>query len=460
MRLKILILFRTVKLMRDYKALFKKRAPAYGYGMGEFGFTFFNFFVAYYLMYYLTDVLLLPVGVAAILYSVIQWVEGILMLAAGIVIDRHSARGGQYGPWAFWGSVICAVSTLLFYTNFHAGTTMNVVLFTVFYTLCYVGYNIMWVAYRTLLDPMSRTPAETILNSTAASQMGSLSGVVFSLVGTRLLYGFNTMQSGYTVSAIVYGCLMIGGMSIVRAFTRKRDVGGVRVESEAPSVKELLKSINKQFLILFFSITFVSATNTILPTLLVYYFGSVIGDPTWMRSYLLVITFTSLFGYFISPHLSIKYGKKKTFIFSCFTSSIALTMINFIGSIKPLFILMMIIFTFGNLFSGGMIPVFMNDIAVFNESNYGVRGHAFASSIGGCALRFSQVIGGALASLGLVSIGYSAEAEFTLEMGKRITRLMTFGCVAVLLISAFVFSFYKVEGEALKDAYFKEKAQQ
>ena len=38
---------------------------AYGYGLGEFGFTFFNFLVAYYLMYYLTDVLCLPMLTAA-----------------------------------------------------------------------------------------------------------------------------------------------------------------------------------------------------------------------------------------------------------------------------------------------------------------------------------------------------------------------------------------------------------
>lgn len=38
---------------------------SYGYGLGEFGFTFFNFLVAYYLMYYLTDVLCLPMLTAA-----------------------------------------------------------------------------------------------------------------------------------------------------------------------------------------------------------------------------------------------------------------------------------------------------------------------------------------------------------------------------------------------------------
>lgn len=289
---------------------FKKRLPGYGYGMGEFGFTFFNFFVAYYLMFYLTDVLLLPISVAAVLYSAIQWVEGILMLVAGIVIDRSSSRAGKYRPWVRWGSVICALFTVLFYSNFHLGTTASVVLFTVFYILCYVGYNIMWVAYRTLLDPMSDTPADTIKNSTAASQMGSLAGVIFSVVGPGILHGFPTMQMGYTVSALIYGFIMITCANIVCAFARKKDVGGEAAMQAAPSLRELFRSFNGQFLILFLSITFVGSTNTILPSLLVYYCDRVIGDPAWLTSYMLVITFTGLFGYFIAPHLSIKFGKK------------------------------------------------------------------------------------------------------------------------------------------------------
>lgn len=445
--------------MKKIQTVLKQRVAAYGYGIGEFGFTFFNFFVAYYLMYYLTDVLLLPIGVAAFLYSAIQWVEGILMLVAGVLIDRSASRAGKYRPWVLWGSVLCAVSSVLFYMNFHVGTTAAVVLFAIFYTVCYMGYNVMWVGFRTLLDPMSKTPEETILNASASAQMGSLAGVVFSVIGTRLLYGFPTIQAGYTVSALIYGFIMVACMSIVCIFAGKKDVGSVPVEqAPPPSIRELLRSINGQFLVLFFAVTFREAANTILPTLLVYYFDHVIGDPSWMDGYMLIITFTGLFGYFISPSLAIRFGKKKMFLFSCAIGALALLMVNMFGHNKILFMSMMVIYTFGGLFSGGMIPVFMNDLAVFNESNYGVRGHAFSSSIGGCAIRFSQVIGGALAAFGLARIGYRAETEFTSAMGGRITGLMTFGCIAVLFVSAVFISMYKLEGDTLSKAYKKEKS--
>ncbi len=172
----------------------KKRAFSYGYGIGEFGFTFFNFFIAYYLMYYLTNVLLLPVAVAAVLFSVIQWVEGILMVAAGIYIDLRSAKTGKYSTWVFLGSVICGVSMIVFFTNFHLSVAWSVVIFALFYTLCYVGFNLMWVGFRVLLDPMSDTPDDAVLNVTASAQMGCLAGIIFSILGTELLYGFSSLQ--------------------------------------------------------------------------------------------------------------------------------------------------------------------------------------------------------------------------------------------------------------------------
>jgi Na+/melibiose symporter-like transporter len=435
----------------------KKRAFSYGYGIGEFGFTFFNFFVAYYLMYYLTNVLLLPVAVAAVLFSVIQWVEGILMVAAGIFIDLRSAKTGKYSTWVFLGSVICGVSMIVFFTNFHLSVAWSVVIFALFYTLCYVGFNLMWVGFRVLLDPMSDTPDDAVLNVTASAQMGSLAGIIFSIIGTKLLYGFSSMQKGFTVSSIVYATVMIVCMGIVCLFAKKKDLMVKTEAVKAPSLKGLLKIFNGQFLILFFSVTFREAANTILPTLLVYYFEFVVKDPGWMTSYLLVINFTGLFGYFVSPYITMNFGKKKTFIASCIIAAIALFAVNFSGQNKVLFIALMIVYTFGGLFTGGMIPVFMNDIAVFNEANYGVRGHGFTASIGGCAIRFSQVIGGAMASMGLLSIGYSKEAEFTAQMGGKITHLMTYGCMAVLLISALVFVFYKIDGDTLSNAYKKEK---
>ena len=196
---------------------------SYGYGLGEFGFTFFNFLVAYYLMYYLTDVLCLPMLTAAAIYSAVQWVEVATMLASGIVIDKAQLKGGKYRPWIIMGSVVCAVSTIIFFTDFHLSKTFSAIIFTIAYFCCYCGYNTMWVAYRTLLNPLCKSAKDSVVIMTSASQMSSIAGLVFSAVGAKLLNGFANIHTGYTISAIAYGCLMVVCMLIVAHLVKPYD---------------------------------------------------------------------------------------------------------------------------------------------------------------------------------------------------------------------------------------------
>ena len=196
---------------------------SYGYGLGEFGFTFFNFLVAYYLMYYLTDVLCLPMLTAAAIYSAVQWVEVATMLASGIVIDKAQLKGGKYRPWIIMGSVVCAVSTVIFFTDFHLSKTLSAIIFTIAYFCCYCGYNTMWVAYRTLLNPLCKSAKDSVVIMTSSSQMSSIAGLVFSAVGAKLLYGFASIHTGYTISAIAYGCLMVVCMLIVAHLVKPYD---------------------------------------------------------------------------------------------------------------------------------------------------------------------------------------------------------------------------------------------
>lgn len=72
------------------------RRTVYGYGLGEFGYSFYLNLISSYLMFYMTDVLLLPTKLTGILYSAVQWVEAATALAAGILIDNLFTFKGRY----------------------------------------------------------------------------------------------------------------------------------------------------------------------------------------------------------------------------------------------------------------------------------------------------------------------------------------------------------------------------
>lgn len=427
---------------------------AYGYGLGEFGFTFFNFLVAYYLMYYLTDVLCLPMLTAATIYAAVQWVEVATMLASGIVIDKAQLKGGKYRPWIMLGSIVCAVGTFIFFKDFHLNTTLSAIVFTVAYFFCYCGYNTMWVAYRSLLGPLCKSAKDSVVITTSASQMSSVAGLIFSAIGAKLLYAFANIRTGYTVSALAYGCVMILCMMIVAHLVKPYDQPEPVKEETQVTIKELLRSIDRNTIVFFLAVTFREAVQTIFPTLLVYYFTYTMEHPEWMSVYITTITITTLVGYSFADKLAVRFGKRTMFLVSSLISCAALAAINLTTTLTG-FLALIVLYMFCAIFSGSMIPAFMNDISVFNEATNGLRGHAFHAAIGGGAIRLSQVVGGALASFGLLSIGYSGSGAMSVSIASKVRGLMTWGSVVMILISTCIFWFYRLDDQTLEAAYEK-----
>ena len=85
--------------MERIKHFFKEQGRYYGYGLGEFGFTFFLVFIAYHLLYFITDVLQWPAVAAATVYTVIQWFESSTNILMGIFVEKVNVKWGKYRPW-------------------------------------------------------------------------------------------------------------------------------------------------------------------------------------------------------------------------------------------------------------------------------------------------------------------------------------------------------------------------
>lgn len=428
----------------------------YGYALGEFGFTFFLFFVSYYLMVFMTDVLQLPTALAAVLYTTVQWFEAVTMVISGVYIDRAKPKNGKFRPWILTGSLILLVGMTLFYTSVDMPVWAKGIWFTLFYLVAYIGYNLMWVAYRTLLGPLSRNPQDTISLTSAASQMGSLAGLCFSFISVRLLEGFSRPEIGYTVSAFVYGSFVVICMAIVSRITKPFDNAKIYASGEvknAVTFKEMLGVFTKPMMTYFVAVTFREAASTILPTLMAYYFGYVLGDSGLMSTYLTVITLCGLVGQFFARKLANTFGKKKMFVWASLLSCVCILATRLVGDSVFGFMALMGAQTFFAIFSGAMLPAFMTEIADYNEYTKGVHARAFTSSLGGTALRFSQIVGGGLASFGLAAIGYSADAPVTEGVVSGITDLMTFGSAAVILVSVVFMSMYKIDAATMDKIY-------
>ena len=251
------------------------RWKIYTYGLGEFGFNFFLVFLSYHLMYFLTNVLFFPTRTAAIIYAAVQWLEKLSLLASGYIIDRAHFRNGKYCPWLMIGSIVCMVGMILTFTRLPLSIDIYAVVFPLFYLMAYWGYNFMWVGYRSIMGCIARHPEDTVSLTTAASQMGTVSMLIFSAVGSMILYGFSEISTGYTVSAILYGGLMVLSMVVVYWISRPYDNGSTVIrshrkaeESVSARIASLCKLLQGPLLPFFLAFVFRTSIQMLSPALM------------------------------------------------------------------------------------------------------------------------------------------------------------------------------------------------
>ncbi len=127
------------------------------FGLGTVGRDMFYAFEANTLLYFLSDVLSLPVWVfaaASMILSVMRIFDALNDPITGLVIDNIRSPWGKFKPAILVGGVLSAVFFLMLFGNIGTGWTF-VILFGLAYFLWDVSYGINDIGYWTLLPAMS-----------------------------------------------------------------------------------------------------------------------------------------------------------------------------------------------------------------------------------------------------------------------------------------------------------------
>ena len=429
------------------------------YGMGEFGFNFINYLIAYYLLFFMTNVLLLPISTAAVIYSVIQFFEAGTGLLCGILVDRSKLKG-KYTTWALRGAIICAIFGTLVFTNFPVSTLAKEIIFIISYFLCYLGFNFMWVSYRALVGVVGKTSEQTVKLSVTASQLGTIGMFLFSYVGVKLL-NIQNQTLAFFLSAAIYGVILIISFVIVRAGSRQADLE----HSEETTVqkkleaKDILKTFNAPTVLFSVASILRFAAQTVLGSLLVYYFSLVMKSSNMMTIYLLensILTFLS--GFVVTAAVK-KMSKLTLYYSSTLTSLVFMAIAYFIGKTPVTFLVFMGFYIFFNAMGGQLLMPFFADLADYNEYERGLDTRAFTYSISSGCIYLSQAVGAAIASFGLSTIGYDATLPVQPQsFVDGVGVVMLVGSIVVTLISLLPMLFYKLNAKTMEGVYAKKAA--
>lgn len=429
----------------------------YIYSLGDFCFTFFISFIGYYLMFFLTDVIMFESKVAASIYTIVQTFETIGVLLGGFVTDRVKIKGGKFRPWVFIGSTVCGILLVVLFTNFNIPHNIYTYVFMSVYCLCYWGYNFMWVGFRALAGYLSQNKDDVMNLAIASQQAAVVASLIFSRVAVKLLYGFESLNKGFTVSCAIYGAVIIICMYVVGHCCKPYDndfIEEKREKKESATLKDMIQCISGPMLPFFTSNVLRNSVAVAIPALMVYYFNYVLEDAAGMEIYLSIVSILQIVAAIIVKPINKWFSKIYIYRMTAVLSVVALTTAYFLGSNLYVFVMCMAINNMSMVIASTSVNAFITDVADYNEYKRGLKTRGFTVSLSGTANTLASFIGGAIGSWSLVLIGYdSTLAMQSSGLAQKIRMVVTLGTAVLTLLSIIPFMFYKLDEKMMQEVY-------
>ena len=436
----------------------------FGYGAGGmFTYTFYNMLQAYFMLYFLTEVLGLSTVLAATIYSVTQWVKVITMILAGTIIDATMLKLGKYRSWILIGTVGVTIFATIMFLNLGLPTSAAIAVFLVAYVLQSLSYNLIWTASRALMGPMSKTSADAVGLASAAQTGTAVSGILYGLINTAIVaFWAKATGQGYGMTMLTYGLLMCVGCVAVLHVSKKYD----RPETAAAGQKKekigfgtMLKSLRGPMIPYFLAMVCGCMQQGFFFALFAYFTQYVLQNPGAMGTAITTYNILQVISALIAP-LMIKQLKNKKVAYIVFTacSGLMYLLLRIFGStVVPFIIIYALVGFFGSP-TGILLPAFANDLSDYQEMKGQKSARAFTQAIAGTSIRIGSVLSTMIASFGLAAIGYQTGTTPTPEILTGITNLMVVGPVIVCALACICIVSYHVDEKELDEFRAKRAA--
>jgi sugar (glycoside-pentoside-hexuronide) transporter len=406
------------------------------FAFGDFAFNLFWQSIMLFLLFYYTDALNLPIGVAATTYMIASVWDGIANFAAGILVDRKNDRF-RYGPLLVAGAVPLGLTFVLTYMPPIAKGSWAIAWVFGAHLLFRTAYAGVNVPYLAMTARVSTDPGDRAFVAGLRMLFGTAAAVFVALCTVPVghwLTGSSAAQA-YFGAAVLFACIATAILVLV---------GATYSDSSQPhrpqprDLKHIVLSLarNRSFVALNAATMAMIVAITILSKSVLYYFKYLLNNPDAGQLALasmglvsgVAIPLWMLLGRYVGLRalwlIAAGLGMAGLVIFSTVRFEGAPTM--------QLFLIGMQVMSVGlNFVFWAMLP---------NTIEYGEREtglHVEGAVFGMAALLQRIAIGIATAILGwgFASAGYVANVPQTAEMLERMRDTVAFAPLLFLALS-------------------------
>ena len=373
----------------------------YFFGLGTIGRDMFYAFEANTIIYFLTNVLSLPMWVFAItstLLSVLRIVDAINDPITGLVIDNIRSPWGKFKPAILIGGIASAIFFLMLFGNIGTGWVF-VIVFALAYILWDISYGINDIGYWTLMPALSHDQKQREKIGAFARICANI-GMYIIMVGWQPITSAmgNTKDAWFLLAVIVSAIYLLGLLFPLLGVKEDRTL---YEKEEKTSLKQMWRALvgNDQLMWTTLAMALFMVGYCTTTSFATYYMQYVYGDINMYAVLAAVVGVGQIIALLIFPLFSKRFNRRQLYTAATVLVVIGYAIFLFAENSLALIAVCALLLFIGQAFIQLLMLMFLADTIEYGQWKLGKRNESVTFSI----QPLVNKIGGALAT-GLVSI--------------------------------------------------------
>ncbi len=428
------------------------------FGLGTVGRDMFYAFEANTLLYFLSDVLSLPIWVfaaASMILSVMRIFDALNDPITGLVIDNIRSPWGKFKPAILVGGVLSAVFFLMLFGNIGTGWTF-VILFGVAYFLWDVSYGINDIGYWTLLPAMSS-------NQKTREKMGAFARICANIGMYIVMVAWQpvTQALGDTPKAWFWCAVVIAVIYLLGLLFPLLGVKEKRVapeKQEATTVGQMFRALflNDQLMWTTISMALFMVGYCTTVNFAVYYMKYLFGNEGMYVVLVGVCGVAQLSSLAVYPFMSKKFNRRQLYTLSTILVVAGYAVFVFAEISIVLVALGAVLVFVGQAFIQTLMLMFLADTVEYGQWKLGKRNESITFSIQPLINKIGGAIATGVVSLTLILSGIKTDggtADAIDSQGKLMVKLAMFLLPLVFIVVGYFIYLkkYKISEEFYAD---------
>jgi glycoside/pentoside/hexuronide:cation symporter, GPH family len=269
-----------------------------------------------------------------------------------------------------------------------------------------------------------------------------------------LFFGGHTNRiAGFSITVAVYGFLMILGYLYIYRITAGKDPYDETLEEPSKreshqSVREIVMLVfrNPPLMFLTLAQVFASTSLFVITALAAYFFTYVAGKPAFLAVFMMATSISRLAGTFAAPWIGVRLGKRNTYWIFLAVAAVAFASGRLFSEMIWAYTFVFCIASMLAAVTSSMNTALFADTVVYGEWKTGRNIRAFTMALMNLPIKVGILLRSGIVTIGLISIGFVANATPTPQVINGISSIMTLTPAAAYGIAALIFFFgYRIE---------------